>query len=351
MMVRWSSSRVMMTGPWKPDIPMEDLIGRWALPPSTFVDVKGLKVHLRDEGPRTDPVPIVLIHGTSSSLQTWEGWVEALKGQRRVITFDLPGFGLTGPNARGDYRLESYVQFVMDLLDTLRVQLCIVAGNSLGGDIAWHLAVAAPPRVQRLILVDAAGYPMPQSKSIYSYIVKMPVLNQLFRFAMSRSALESGLKKLYGDPSRVTRAVVDRHEQMMLCQGNRGALIKAIEQSNIGSAAPMIKTVKQPTLIIWGGRDRLIPPDHAQRFRRDISGSQLEIFDDLGHMPQEEDPERTVEAVLAFLAIKQTDVNIRKEYIKIRKKDLKIKWTDSWLNNKWKTIRSLPAEFIRWINH
>jgi hypothetical protein len=85
-----------------PDRPVQTLVARWAPPPSDFVDVKGQIVHLRDQGPRNDPLPIVLIHGTSASLHTWEGWVRALRTQRRVITFDLPGFGLTGPFA-GQY--------------------------------------------------------------------------------------------------------------------------------------------------------------------------------------------------------------------------------------------------------
>ncbi len=310
-MFRLSSSRMAIDIPWKPDLEMEDLVDQWALPPSTFVDVKGLKVHLRDEGPREDPVPIVLIHGTSSSLLTWEGWVAALKEQRRVVTFDLPGFGLTGPNAPDDYRIDSYVLFVLDVLEMLGIQLCVLGGNSLGGDIAWHTAVAAPERVERLILVDAAGYSMPASESILFSLAKSPGLNHLLRFAMSRSLVESGLRKLYGNPAHVTRTLVDRHVQLMRRRGNRRALLQAIQQSKIGEAAPLIKTIKQPTLIIWGGRDRMIPVDHALRFHRDISGSELQIFYDLGHMPQEEDPARTVPAVLEFVKRKQPDVSLK----------------------------------------
>ncbi|HEY5291591.1 MAG TPA: alpha/beta hydrolase, partial [Burkholderiales bacterium] len=104
---------------WAPDRPLSELQTRWAQPPSTFMGVRGMQVHLRDEGPRTDPVPIVLLHGTSSSLHTWDGWAEELKSSRRVIRFDLPGFGLTGPSADGDYRIESYVRFVAAMLDQL----------------------------------------------------------------------------------------------------------------------------------------------------------------------------------------------------------------------------------------
>jgi hypothetical protein len=95
---------------WAPDKPLSVLAARWAPPPSTFVPILGMQVHLRDEGPREDPTPIVLIHGTSASLHTWEGWVAALKDDRRVITFDLPGFGLTGPSPDGDYTIAAYVQ-------------------------------------------------------------------------------------------------------------------------------------------------------------------------------------------------------------------------------------------------
>jgi pimeloyl-ACP methyl ester carboxylesterase len=140
-----------------PDWPVEALVARWAPPPSDFIDVEGQLVHLRDVGPRDDPEPLVLIHGTSASLHTWEGWVKALSARHRVISFDLPGFGLTGPNASGDYRGDSYARFVLDLMDQLKVQRMAVAGNSLGGEVAWRTALMAPRRVTKLILVDAAG--------------------------------------------------------------------------------------------------------------------------------------------------------------------------------------------------
>src|SRR5512143_1060546 len=102
---------------WAPDRPAEALAPRWAPPPSKFVDVAGMRVHIRDEGPRDDPRPIVLLHGTSSSLHTWDGWAHALQGERRVIRFDLPGFGLTGPAPDGDYTIGHYVAFMKAMLD------------------------------------------------------------------------------------------------------------------------------------------------------------------------------------------------------------------------------------------
>lgn len=144
-----------------PDRAVESLVARWAPRPSDFIDVNGQLVHLRDEGPRHDPSPVVLLHGTSSSLHTWGGWVAALKGQRRVVTLDLPGFGLTGPfagrYAADDYRSAQYVRFVLDVLDALKLPRVVLGGNSFGGELAWRVAAAAPGRVERLVLVDAAG--------------------------------------------------------------------------------------------------------------------------------------------------------------------------------------------------
>lgn len=141
-----------------PDRSLDSLVPRWAPPPSDFLDLDGQLVHYRDQGPASDPVPLVLIHGTSASLHTWEGWATALAQTHRVVSFDLPGFGLTGPNADGDYRDARYVDFVRRLLARLGVARAVVAGNSLGGEIAWQLALADPARVAGLVLIDSAGH-------------------------------------------------------------------------------------------------------------------------------------------------------------------------------------------------
>lgn len=287
---------------WAPDRPVQELVKQWAPPPSTFIDVKGLQVHVRDEGLRTDPIPVVLIHGTSASLHTWEGWVDALKQQRRVITMDLPGFGLTGPNAQNDYRSEAYTRFVLDLMDALGVQRFVLGGNSLGGEIAWQVAEKAPQRVDRLILVDAAGYPLrPQSMPIGFRIARTPVLSKMMEVTLPRAMVESSVRNVYGDPSRVTPELVDRYEALILREGNRKALVRRFAQSSYEGAEPRIRAIRQPTLIIWGGRDLLIPVENAANFARDIANSRLAVFDDLGHVPHEEDPVRTVAAVLEFL--------------------------------------------------
>lgn len=285
------------------DRPVSTLKARWATPPSQFVDVGGLQVHLRDEGPREDPVPVLLLHGTSASLHTWDGWAAALQGQHRVIRVDMPGFGLTGPTADGDYSIAAYVRFVIAVMDKLGLQQVTLGGNSLGGQIAWETAVNHPSRIHSLVLVDAGGYDFrPESMPIGFTIARMPLLNTLMEVTLPRGMIESSVRSVYGDPSKVTPELVDRYFELTLREGNRAALAERFRQGLHGQNAPLIKTIRQPTLVIWGGKDVLIPPVWGEQFTRDIPGSQLAMFPALGHVPQEEDPAQTVAAVQAFLA-------------------------------------------------
>lgn len=288
---------------WAPDRSADKLAARWAPAPSSWLDVGGMRVHVRDEGPRNDPRPIVLLHGTSASLHTWDGWTAALKGQRRIIRFDLPGFGLTGPQPTNDYSMAAYVQCVTQVLDALGVQTFVLAGNSLGGQIAWATAVAQPLRVSQLILVDSAGYPLvSQSVPIGFQIARWPVIRDVMEYVLPRGVVQSSLRNVYGDPGKVTSDVVDRYYELTLRTGNRAALRYRFEQSVSGDTEAL-KTLKIPSLVIWGAQDRLIPLENAHKFVRDLPNARLVVFDDLGHVPHEEDPQRTVDAVRAFLNI------------------------------------------------
>lgn len=287
---------------WAPDRPVSELAGRWAQPPSIFVNVAGMQVHMRDEGPREDARPIVLLHGTSASLHTWEGWSRALTSRRRVIRLDLPGFGLTGPAPDNAYTIESYVRFMKAVLDKIGVQRCVLGGNSFGGYVAWATALADPGRIEKLILVDAGGYPQQSASVPIGFrLARLPVVSELFRYTLPRRIVESSVRNVYGDPGKVTPELVDLYYAITLREGNRQALVQRFAQAQPGALAERIAELRLPTLIIWGGRDRLIPLENARRFRRDLADSRLVVFDDLGHVPHEEDPGRTVAAVLQFL--------------------------------------------------
>lgn len=298
----------------EPDRPLQGLVARWAPPPSDFVELHGQLVHLRDEGPPAGRdaalPPLVLLHGTSASLHTWEGWVRALRGSRRVITLDLPGFGLTGPftggpDARypaGRYDPDRDARFVLDLLDHLGVQRFAIGGNSLGGDVAWRVAALAPERVDRLLLVDAAGPPFtPGTVPLAWHAARIPPLAWAMESMLPRALVAQGLHGVYADPSRIAGPLVDRYHALTLREGNRRALVERIRQWQPGAGAERIATLRLPTQVLWGGRDRLIPVSVGQAFVAAIPGSRLVVLPDLGHVPQEEDPAASLAAVRDFL--------------------------------------------------
>jgi pimeloyl-ACP methyl ester carboxylesterase len=287
---------------WAPDVPVESLKARWAGAPSQFIAVDGMQVHLRDEGPRGDPSPIVLLHGTSASLHTWEGWAQALCGQRRVIRFDLPGFGLTGPHPRGAYGIDQdYPNFVLTVLDQLKVQRFVLAGNSLGGHIAWQTALLAPQRLDKLILVDASGFPLESTSVPLGFrIAGIPALAPVMRNILPRSVVQSSLRSVYGQPDRVTPELVDLYYDMARREGNRAALNARMQRGYLSDTARLAE-IKAATLILWGERDRLIPPSHGERFERAIAGSKRVVFAQLGHVPHEEGAAQTVAVVQQFL--------------------------------------------------
>src|SRR5262249_37087241 len=129
------------------------------------------------------------------------------------------------------------------------------------------------------------------------------LLNRLLEHSLPRGVVDDSVRNVYGDPSKVDAALVDRYYDLTLREGNRHALAERMRLAPDGDLASEIPRLKLPTLIISGGRDHLIPPDAAQHFHHDVAGSQLVIFDDLGHVAHEEDPARTAAAVARFLGI------------------------------------------------
>ncbi|WP_240642621.1 alpha/beta fold hydrolase [Pseudidiomarina mangrovi] len=298
---------------WAPDQPLRQLAERWAPAPSQFIDLQGMQVHVRDEGPRADSssaIPIILLHGTGASLHTWDGWSAALTQQRRVIRVDLPGFGLTGPEPNRDYSMARYAEFVMAVADHYQLSQFHLGGNSLGGRIAWYTAALNPERVQRLVLVDASGgYPLQaESVPLAFKIASNPLFSGLMNYMLPRAVIRSSVENVYGDPSLVTEELVDLYYAMSVRSGNRQALRDRFAQDPLNNPQAvaheqtLIQGLQQPTLILWGALDRLIPVSHAHQYAADLQHHQLHIFAELGHIPHEEDPAATVAPVLTFLA-------------------------------------------------
>ena len=283
------------------DIPVAQLKAKYQKVNSAFIDIDGVSVHYIMEGRMDDSLPIVFIHGTSASLHTWDTLSSLLKTNKKIIRLDLPAFGLTGPNRLNQYSFNFYNQFLDEFLLKLNVTKCIVAGNSLGGSIAWNYAIASPDKVKQLILLDASGYPKKDEKGSLGFkLAGIPVLNQALKHISPISLIRKSLEDAFYNKSLVTEQMVHQYHDMLLREGNRAAVLELF-QHPMKADATKIKMITQPTLIIWGKEDQLISYKNAALFKQDIRNSQMLVLDKVGHIPMEEAPNQVAAAILEFI--------------------------------------------------
>ena len=284
------------------DIPLQELKDKYTNEASEFVSVMGMNVHYRDEGIKEDSIPIVLIHGTGSSLHTFEDWVSVLKKERRVLTMDIPAYGLTGPFPDRDYSTGHYVEFINEFIKTLGIEQCVLGGNSLGGRIAWSFALEYPEAIDKLILIDASGYPAKDSNTPLAFrMAEVPLINNIFKYVTPKFVARSSVETCYADNSKVSDELAERYFELTLREGNRQAFVDRLVAGHDTSAYHRISDIQHPTLVLWGDKDELFPEEHAHRFSEDLANDTLVIMKDIGHVPMEESPMESVQAVLSFL--------------------------------------------------
>lgn len=279
------------------DIPIEQLKAKYANAESQFIDINGLDVHYRIEGEGPN---LVLIHGTAASLHTWDAWTEILKKDFRIIRLDLPAFGLTGPSLTRDYSIGAYRDFVDAFVDAIALDTFSIAGNSLGGGIAWAYAAAHPEKIEKLVLIDATGIPDDKGDPPVFKMARNPILGKLFEFLTPKSFIKKNMKEVYYDDSKVTDSLVTRYHQMALRAGNRIAFRDRAHVVNPDRTAELAK-ITSPTLIIWGEEDEWIPVSSAYQFQDKIEAAELAIMEEIGHVPMEEDPETSAAIAREFL--------------------------------------------------
>ncbi|MCE2870808.1 MAG: alpha/beta hydrolase [Oxalobacteraceae bacterium] len=283
---------------WTPDKDPAHLLEKYAQSPSAFTTIAGTKLHYRDSGPKTAPV-LVFLHGFGSSLHTWDTWAAALDKDYRVIRLDLPGFGLSGENTENDFSDSHDLAVIMGLLDTLHINKASFIGNSLGGKLAWQIAYTYPERVEKLILISPDGF----ASEGFEYN-KQPdssfMLNAMV-WTLPKPALKMNLLPAYADPNSLTTSLLNRYHDLMCAPGVRKSIATRVHQTLLKDPVPMLKSIRADTLLIWGERDAMIPVANAKDYMGAIATSRLVVLPDIGHLPQEEQPQLGLLALQKFL--------------------------------------------------
>jgi pimeloyl-ACP methyl ester carboxylesterase len=287
-----------------PDIPYQALEAKYTNSASRFVDLPGgFHVHYQDEGDPSRPL-LVLLHGFGDSFTTWDGWVRELETKFHVIRLDFPGHGLTRAPAGYQLSGEGLADFVDAFAAKLALPKFAVAGNSMGGGVAWQLALRHPDRIDALVLVDAAGFPNekpPTQVPLAFKILQYPIGRAILRNIDNRPLIREGLKTDVYDKALITPAIVDRWAEFQRAPGHRAILMAMNFAGQTPATADTLGAIKVPTLVLHGESDALIEPASAGKFAGAIPGAKLSIYRQVGHLPQIEIPRRSAADVASFL--------------------------------------------------
>lgn len=291
----------------RPDIPYETLATKYETPASRYIDLPGgVHMHYHDEGAQGAPT-LLLLHGFSASLKTWEPWVERLGDSYRLVSIDLPGHGLTRAPAGYQPSIEAFRDAAHEFARAYGLTRYTIIGNSMGGNVAWEYALAFPEEVEALVLVDASGWPETRAKLAEDppifQLLRNPVIGPLLAELDNTKLIHEGLEACFVNKSLVDDAMVTRYGELARAPGHRDILL----QMTLGFRSRNFATPERlaplalPTLILTGDSDELVPPEHAQQFKDAIKNSQLITFETIGHLPQEEAPDLSATAVRQFL--------------------------------------------------
>jgi pimeloyl-ACP methyl ester carboxylesterase len=255
------------------------------------VTIYGQKIHYVEAGSGPN---VILLHGLGSSSQEWQFNIGPLAEKFHVFVPDQIGFGKSD-KPLVNYRIRTYVDFLDQFCKQLKIERPTLIGNSMGGWIAAIYAATYPDRVARIVLADAAGYAPPKDFDTRAFFSLNPTTREEMKILVAR---------VFYNKAFLTDEAIDQSMAARLGAGD-GYTIKTITESIIRGEDfldDIVKTIKAPTLIVWGRQDGLVPLSEGERFHKDIAGSTMVVFDQCGHVPNIEKAGEFNAAVLKFLS-------------------------------------------------
>ncbi|MEC9375284.1 MAG: alpha/beta hydrolase [Pseudomonadota bacterium] len=281
------------------DIPAEVLEKKYLSKSSRFMNISGVRVHYRDEGPKEAPA-ILLLHANFASLLGWEPWVKALEDKYRVIRFDFTSHGLTGPDPSGDYTMERTLNITKRFIDATLPEQFSIAGTSMGGTVALLYASQNPERINNLILLSPGALAGQEQKNRGD----VPDEAYILKYIMPRALPEFMLRGGVGDPDNLDQALVDRWYDMWRREGQREAQLDRLKQYKVENLEAIIQAIKTKVLLMWGEENRTANFEQSREFLRLLKNANSVDFisyPGVGHMAVQEAGDRIALDVRAFM--------------------------------------------------
>ncbi|MHB0975741.1 MAG: alpha/beta fold hydrolase [Candidatus Aquicultorales bacterium] len=262
-----------------------------------YVRAGNVRIHYIDEG--SGP-PLVLVHGFGAWSFSWRKNIKSLSSRYRVLAIDLKGFGLSDKPSGASYSLDAQADLLRAFMDRLGIDRAVVAGNSIGGEVALRLYAKHPDKVQGIVLLNSTGY---QSGSDSPLRGVPEAVRPLFArgFVLTKWVVKAQLASAFADPEDdLTEEAVDGYYYPFSLPGAENACVGAWKTMRLENQTETARSLRVPALIIWGEDDRLLPASNAFRFDADIPDSRLMLLKNTGHSPQEERPAEVNRAILEF---------------------------------------------------
>jgi pimeloyl-ACP methyl ester carboxylesterase len=270
--------------------------------PMKQVSVDGINISYIEKGKGN---PIVLVHGIPTSSFLWRNMIEELSTHGRVIALDLPGFGFSDPPQNGDYSISNYARVLARFLQALSIEQATLVCHDLGGPITLTYALRHPDKLERLIILDTFLHRDIPPWPLTMKMAKIRPIGEIFMWLGGESIARAGLQGGVMDKSRISEGVVKRY---YMPDGNPDKLNRSMlgmlridYRKDLEFIEKNLKTIKKPTLILWGENDKFLPLYLGERIQKDIKGSKMEKIPNCGHFVQEDQPGRARKAISEFL--------------------------------------------------
>ena len=293
------------------DISRKELEIKYATGASQFLNLSdGTRIHYRDEGESDLPV-ILFLHGFNGSLFNFEKLIPLLKEEFRLVSLDLPGFGLTGAIPSNDYSNESFMKTVNSVIDHLKISKFSIAGNSMGGGVAWRYALSYPNKIESIILLSSSGiYSKEQRESLEEgnrdtpwvwKLMRSEVVNYFLSYYTPKFFATQGLRTSVFDENLATKELAYQFHELTLLKGSRKAILSMFsKRRGDNHNADTLRSIASPLLAIHGEEDNIIPYSSSFIFEDNIKDVELKIYPNVGHLPMYEAPEKVAEDIKQF---------------------------------------------------
>jgi pimeloyl-ACP methyl ester carboxylesterase len=282
-------------------ISKEEAIATYRFPNSQFVDWEGTKVHILEQG--NGGQTVVLIHGLGGALHEFNPLAEKLAQKYHVVSFDLPGFGLSDAPIHTTDIQQVYADFMNFILENYTPDSCYVIGNSMGGMIAWNTALLHPDQVQKLVLLAPAGYDMVAIAEKNAEWINQPQIKFLLAKGAAPFIAKTNVEMCFYDDTQIDPILIERKYGMMNKEGNLAYLRQLAGYKDFMDTIA-IQQIQTPTLLIWGTEDEIIPYSHAARFERDLPNNTFLTYKNCGHAPMLEELDKCGKDILEFFEVK-----------------------------------------------